>query len=50
MFLHAVRDLSSTAIVVTHDPRVAAQFDRIVVLRDGRVVDDSHTVELPADV
>jgi len=30
--------------VVTHDPSVAAQFDRTVVLRDGRVSGDSTTV------
>jgi len=25
---------------VTHDPRIAAHADRIVFMRDGRVVDD----------
>jgi len=39
-FLRAVRALKSTAVVVTHDPEVAARFDRTVRLRDGRVVDD----------
>jgi putative ABC transport system ATP-binding protein len=29
-----------TIILVTHDPRVAAVADRVVALRDGRVVDD----------
>jgi putative ABC transport system ATP-binding protein len=35
--LDAVRRLHSTAVVVTHDETVAARFDRIVRLRDGRV-------------
>ena len=37
-FLRAVRGLRATAIVVTHDPVVAARFDRTVHLRDGRIV------------
>jgi putative ABC transport system ATP-binding protein len=36
-FLDAVRRLKSAAVVVTHDPTVAARFDRVVRLRDGRV-------------
>lgn len=43
-FLEAVRRLGATAVVVTHDPGVAARFDRTVQLRDGRVVDDAATV------
>jgi putative ABC transport system ATP-binding protein len=39
-FLRAVRGLKATAVVVTHDPNVAARFDRTVVLRDGKVVSD----------
>jgi putative ABC transport system ATP-binding protein len=40
-FIEAVRKLGATAVVVTHDPAVAGQFDRTVVLRDGRVGADS---------
>jgi putative ABC transport system ATP-binding protein len=36
-FLDAVRRLESAAVVVTHDLTVAARFDRVVRLRDGRV-------------
>jgi putative ABC transport system ATP-binding protein len=39
-FLQAARGLGSTAVVVTHDPDVAARFDRTVLLRDGHVVGD----------
>jgi lipoprotein-releasing system ATP-binding protein len=34
------RDLGTTIIVVTHDPRIAEQCDRIVELVDGRVHSD----------
>ena len=34
----AVRELGQTVVVVTHDHRVAAHLDRLVTMRDGRVV------------
>lgn len=34
---HAVTKRNMTLIIVTHDPEVAAQADRIVRLRDGRI-------------
>ncbi len=34
------RRLGSTLVLVTHDPALAAHADRIVTLRDGRVVSD----------
>jgi predicted ABC-type transport system involved in lysophospholipase L1 biosynthesis ATPase subunit len=40
-----LRDIDATAVVVTHDARVAARFDEVVALRDGRVV-----AEAPAPV
>ncbi|MEU3983517.1 ABC transporter ATP-binding protein [Streptomyces sp. NPDC026672] len=36
----SVRDLGQTVVMVTHDPGAAAHADRVVVLADGRVVDD----------
>jgi putative ABC transport system ATP-binding protein len=33
-------DHGTTILLVTHDPQVAAQADRIVHMRDGRVVDE----------
>ena len=38
---HAVNDWGRTVLMVTHDPRIAAYADRIVFLKDGRVVDDA---------
>ncbi len=34
------RDAGTTLVLVTHDHELAARTDRIVALRDGRVVDD----------
>jgi ABC-type lipoprotein export system ATPase subunit len=30
-----------TILLVTHDPQVAAQAQRIITMRDGRVIDDT---------
>jgi putative ABC transport system ATP-binding protein len=37
----AQRDAGTTLVVVTHDPGVAAAMDRILTLRDGRLVGDT---------
>jgi putative ABC transport system ATP-binding protein len=37
----AVTDWGRTILIVTHDPRIAAYADRIVFLKDGKVVDDT---------
>ncbi len=34
------RELGTTVLVVTHDPRIAAGCDRVIELEDGRVVAD----------
>ena len=34
------RNLGSTLVLVTHDPALAALADRVVTLRDGRIVSD----------
>ncbi|MEX0756133.1 MAG: ABC transporter ATP-binding protein [Actinomycetota bacterium] len=36
----AVRDHGQTIVMVTHDPRGASFADRVVFLRDGRIVDE----------
>jgi putative ABC transport system ATP-binding protein len=38
----AADEWGQTIIIVTHDPRVAAYADRIVFLKDGKVVDESR--------
>jgi putative ABC transport system ATP-binding protein len=37
----ACKDAGMAAVVVTHDPRLASWADRVVVLRDGRVTDET---------
>jgi putative ABC transport system ATP-binding protein len=37
---HSVDDFRQTVVMVTHDPEAASYADRLVVLRDGRVVHD----------
>ncbi|GAC1326914.1 MAG: ABC transporter ATP-binding protein [Candidatus Dormibacteria bacterium] len=40
VLLGAARELNSTLVLVTHDPRVAEGCERVVSLRDGKLVDD----------
>jgi putative ABC transport system ATP-binding protein len=40
--LRAARDRGQTLLLVTHDARVAAAADRVVMLRDGRVRDETE--------
>jgi putative ABC transport system ATP-binding protein len=42
MLRQTVDKLGQTMILVTHDPRVAAYADRIVFLKDGKIVDDNR--------
>jgi putative ABC transport system ATP-binding protein len=44
LMLEAQKVTGATLIVVTHDSDVAARLDRIVTLRDGRVVSDRSAV------
>jgi putative ABC transport system ATP-binding protein len=41
LFLALNRDLGVTILIVTHDPVVAARCPRRIVMRDGRVLDDT---------
>jgi len=46
-FLEILKTLDQTRIVATHDPVVAAAVaDRIIVLEDGRVIDDGPAAEV----
>jgi putative ABC transport system ATP-binding protein len=38
----AVREMSQTIVMVTHDPVAASYAERVVVLADGRIVDEVH--------
>jgi putative ABC transport system ATP-binding protein len=38
----AVRELGQTIVMVTHDPVAAGYSDRVVLLADGRIVDEIH--------
>jgi putative ABC transport system ATP-binding protein len=40
LMLEAQASIGATLIIVTHDPDVAARLERVVVLRDGKVVSD----------
>jgi putative ABC transport system ATP-binding protein len=42
LLLQLHRDQGSTLILVTHDPTLAARAERIVSLRDGRIVGDEN--------
>src|ERR1039457_2088586 len=38
------REQGVTVIVVTHEPDIAAYADRVIVMRDGRILSDEHQV------
>ena len=42
------REMGHTFLIVTHDAEVGAACDRIIGMRDGRVVSDGHTAEAAA--
>jgi putative ABC transport system ATP-binding protein len=42
----ACKELHTTVVMVTHDPRAASYADRVVFLRDGRIV---HEWQNPVD-
>jgi putative ABC transport system ATP-binding protein len=49
MLRGSVDELGGTVIMVTHDPRVAAYADRVLLLVDGQISSDAR-VEGPEQV
>ena len=44
------RELKQTTLIITHDEKIAEQCDRIIVLRDGKIIsDDGDSVQEGAD-
>ena len=48
MMLHLRRDHGTTLVLVTHDPALAELADRVIRLRDGRVVEPTATTATAA--
>jgi putative ABC transport system ATP-binding protein len=42
LLAHLCRDEGETTLLVTHDSRVAAYADRVLIMRDGSIVDEVH--------
>lgn len=47
--LETVRSIGATLVVVTHDRRVASRFERVIHLRDGRIVNEDSAGAATAD-
>lgn len=47
LLLGLYRDHGTTLVLVTHDPSLAGQMERVISLRDGRVASDSFTDRQP---
>jgi putative ABC transport system ATP-binding protein len=50
--LRRINDEGTTILLVTHDPKVAARTERVLYMRDGRIVADEHLGKYapPADL
>jgi putative ABC transport system ATP-binding protein len=46
--IRAVHEGGQTVVMVTHEPEIAEQCQRIVRLRDGRVMSDTRVAERAA--
>jgi putative ABC transport system ATP-binding protein len=46
--LHELRNGGQTIAMVTHDPRLAARTDRVIVLKEGQIVDERRGAEIAA--
>lgn len=50
LFLRLNREMGITVVIITHDPAIARQCDRQMVLRDGLLIDDTETASAPVKV
>ncbi|WP_371928006.1 MacB family efflux pump subunit [Moraxella sp. FZLJ2109] len=41
--LHKLKDRGHTIIMVTHDPKLASEAERVIELKDGQVINDYYT-------
>lgn len=48
LFRRSNRELKQTIIIITHDENIAGQCDRIIVLRDGKIISDEVNSAQPA--
>jgi putative ABC transport system ATP-binding protein len=44
LFARMHRERNLTILLVTHSPELAAQAQRLIRLRDGRIIEDTHTL------
>jgi len=50
LFRRSNRELNQTTLIITHDEKIAEQCDRIIVLRDGKIIsDDGNSADGEAD-
>lgn len=47
--LHGLKEAGHTIIMVTHDPKLAAQAQRVIELKDGHIIADYYTQHLTDD-
>jgi putative ABC transport system ATP-binding protein len=50
IFRRLVQESGITLVVVTHEPDVAAHFERVIVFRDGQVLSDSRQEAAPVEI
>ena len=44
---HKLQERGKTIVLITHDPGIAAEADRAVTIRDGRIHDGAYIAHTP---
>ena len=44
---HKLQERGKTIVLITHDPGIAAEADRAVTIRDGRIHDGAYIAHAP---